>query len=64
MGRYDADYGTVLLNRGNGEFTCGGLNGVIIKGQVRRIKPLTIGKDQAFLLARNSDSVKVGPVRS
>ncbi|HKP33107.1 MAG TPA: VCBS repeat-containing protein, partial [Chitinophagaceae bacterium] len=31
MGRYDADYGTLLINKGNGNFTCSMMNGVSIK---------------------------------
>ena len=59
MGRYDADFGTVLVNRGNGSFTCETLNGLSIKGQVRRIKPIAIAGQKAHILARNNDSVKV-----
>jgi hypothetical protein len=59
MGRYDADYGTILLNRGKGQFTAGPLNGVTIKGQVRHIRPLHIAGRSAFILARNNDSTMV-----
>ncbi|HLP37961.1 MAG TPA: hypothetical protein VK159_14025, partial [Lacibacter sp.] len=56
MGRYDADYGTVLLNKGEGEFEIATLKPVI-KGQVRKIKSIQVNKQQAFLLARNNDSL-------
>lgn len=56
MGRYDADYGTVLLNKGKGEFEIASLKPVI-KGQVRKIKSIQVNKQQAFLLARNNDSL-------
>lgn len=59
MGYYDADYGTLLINRGGGNFSCSGLNGMAIKGQVRRIKPVTVGRAAAFVLARNNDSLKL-----
>jgi hypothetical protein len=59
LGRYDADFGTVLINSGNGAFSCENLNGSTIKGQVRRIKEITIGKQQAFILAKNNDSLRV-----
>ena len=59
MGRYDADYGTILINKGNGNFSCETLNGLKIKGQIRHIKPILIGKQQAFVVARNSDSAMV-----
>ncbi len=32
MGRYDADFGTLLLNQGNGKFTAENLNGLADKG--------------------------------
>ena len=59
MGRYDADYGTILINKGNGNFSCETLNGLQIKGQIRHIKPIHIGKKQAFVIARNSDSAMI-----
>jgi hypothetical protein len=59
MGRYDADFGTILLNRGNDSFTCSSINGLIIKGQVRHIKEIHINNQQAYVLARNNDSVMV-----
>ncbi|HTE27331.1 VCBS repeat-containing protein [Flavitalea sp.] len=37
MGRYDGDFGTVLINQGSGNFKAELLNGVLIKGQVRHI---------------------------
>jgi hypothetical protein len=58
-GRYDADFGTVLVNKGNDNFTCTGLNGLNIKGEVRHILPITIGHRAAFVLAKNNDSLKV-----
>ncbi|MET3882039.1 hypothetical protein ABIE54_000928 [Chitinophagaceae bacterium OAS944] len=59
MGRYDADWGTILLNRGRGVFDVESTNGILIKGQVRRIKKIDIGKNDAYILARNNDSVMV-----
>jgi hypothetical protein len=59
MGRYDADYGTILINKGKGLFTAHTLNGLSVKGQVRHIKPVTIGDTKAFFLARNNDSAMV-----
>ena len=56
MGRYDADFGTILINKGKGDFLAETINGLAVKGQVRHIKPVTIGKQPAFILARNSDS--------
>lgn len=59
MGRNDADYGTILLNKGNGNFQCENLNGLQLKGQVRHIKKITIGNQEAMILARNNDSAMV-----
>jgi len=59
MGRNDADFGTILLNKGNGEFTCETINGLQIKGEVRHIKKINIGQEEAYILARNNDSVMV-----
>ncbi|MDQ6844999.1 MAG: VCBS repeat-containing protein, partial [Bacteroidota bacterium] len=47
MGRYDADYGTILLNRGKGKFDAEILNGLQIKGQVRHIKKINLGNKEA-----------------
>lgn len=60
MGRYDADFGTILINKGGGNFSCESLNGLQIKGQVRHIRKVTLatGKE-AYVLARNNDSVMV-----
>jgi hypothetical protein len=56
MGRYDADYGMVLLNAGGGKFRCETMPGLAVKGQVRQAKPITVGGKSALLLARNNDS--------
>ena len=59
MGRYDADFGTILINHGNGKFEPENLNGMVIKGQVRHIQKINIGKKEAFILVRNNDSTMV-----
>ncbi|MEO6456188.1 MAG: VCBS repeat-containing protein [Ginsengibacter sp.] len=59
LGRYDADYGTILINKGKGKFICETINGLSIKGQVRYIKPIKIANRQAFILVRNNDSALV-----
>ena len=59
MGRYDADYATLLINQGKGSFRTESLNGTQIMGQVRHIKKLTIGGKETFILARNNDSTMV-----
>lgn len=59
LGRYDADKGTLLINEGNGRFRHSALNGLLLKGQVRRIRPLKLGAKTAFVLAKNNDSLQV-----
>ncbi len=59
MGRYDADYGTVLLNKGNGGFVAETINGLALKGQVRHIRKINNKGKEAFVLARNNDSAMV-----
>ena len=59
MGRYDADFGTLLINRGKGNFSAQTLNGLSIKGQVKHLTPIQIHNQDAYLLVRNSDSAKL-----
>jgi len=59
MGRYDADFGTILVNKGKGSFTAESINGLTIKGQVRHISKIRIAGKEAFILARNNDSTMV-----
>ena len=59
LGRQDADFGTILINKGGGNFEYQTLNGLVVKGQVRHIKPILIGNQKAFVLARNNDSLMI-----
>lgn len=59
MGRYDADYGTALINKGNGVFEPASLQPLQIKGQVRQLVPLKIKNSTAYLVVRNNDSALV-----
>ena len=59
MGRYDASYGTILVNKGKGNFDCENINGLQIKGQVRHIRKINIGEEQAYVLVKNNDSAMV-----
>jgi hypothetical protein len=59
MGRYDADFGTVLVNKGHGNFSCETINGLQIKGQVRHARKISIAGKEAFILARNNDNTMV-----
>jgi hypothetical protein len=64
MGRYDADFGTLLVNKGKNKFEPQLLKGSEIKGQVRHISPLQVRGGQAFILAKNSDSTEVIQLRN
>lgn len=59
IGRYDADFGTVLLNKGNLQFTCERMNGLNLTGQSRRVEKISLKKADAFLIVRNNDSARV-----
>jgi len=59
MGRYDADYGAMLLNKGHDSLQLTTLNGLAIIGQVRHIRKIMLGGKNAFILARNNDSARV-----
>ncbi len=59
MGRYDADFGTILLNKGNGNFSVESINGLQIKGEVRHIRKIIINKKEAYILARNNETTMV-----
>ncbi len=59
LGRYDADYGKILINKGNCKFDVQNVNGVQVKGEVRRSAVIKIGKQKAIVLVRNDDTVKV-----
>ena len=56
MGRNDADFGTLLINKGNGRMEAGGLPGMIIRNEIRKILPVKLGNDTAWVIARNNDS--------
>ena len=59
MGRYDADYGTILINKGKGLFSCEPINGLAVKGQVRHIRKINLGNQEGYILTRNNDSAMV-----
>jgi hypothetical protein len=59
LGRNDADFGTVLINKGGNNFFYETLNGLAIKGQSRRIKKISIKKEQAYIIGRNNGSALV-----
>ena len=59
LNRNDADFGTILVNKGSGNFAAENINGLIIKNQVRHIKSTIINKKKAFVIARNNDALMI-----
>jgi len=59
MGRYDADFGTILLNKGNGVFTAENINGLTLKGESRHIRKIIVGGKVAYMIAKNNDSTQL-----
>ncbi|MBX2889813.1 MAG: VCBS repeat-containing protein [Saprospiraceae bacterium] len=64
MGRYDANYGNVLTIGKDGKMKAFPMGDLIVKGQVRRIRPITIRGETFFVLARNNmATMVVQPIR-
>lgn len=59
MGRYDSDFGTILINRGNCNFTPEPLKGLQVKGQVKHLKNIKLKSGDAIVAARNDDKLVV-----
>jgi len=60
-GKFDANYGIVLIGDGKGSFTHlnASKTGITIQGDVRDIRPLDIRQEKYYLFSRNNDKVKV-----
>jgi hypothetical protein len=59
MGRYDADFGTLLINRGGDEFSAETIHGTELKGQSRHIGKIMINGVESYVIARNNDSTRI-----
>lgn len=59
MGRYDGNFGSVLMNKGNGHFESEPLNGLTIKGQIRKIEKIKVDNKEFLLIARNNEDLKL-----
>ncbi|MBK9737248.1 MAG: hypothetical protein IPO92_20785 [Saprospiraceae bacterium] len=59
LGRSDGDFCSVLINRGKGEFDFAPHEGLQIKGQVRKILPISINHKILYLIARNNEIVNI-----
>ena len=56
MGRYDADLGTILINKGKGIFEPGNIQPFQIKGEVRHVSHINVNNTPSIILVRNNDS--------
>ncbi len=63
-GRLNADYGSVLINKGGGNFVCNSIQGMLLSGEVRHLLPITINNKLAFAAARNNDTLKVFNIKN
>jgi hypothetical protein len=63
MGRYDADFGTLLQWR-NQQWVASALPGLVIKGQVRQLQPITIKGEKALIAVRNNAPLMVVRLRN
>jgi enediyne biosynthesis protein E4 len=66
LGRYDADFGKILINKGNCRFEVRNTEGVQVKGEVRRMLPIVLSpkdKSKNFVLAINNEKIKVIKVK-
>lgn len=60
LGRYDADFGSVLINLGKGNFKYEELNGIKFKGEIRHLQKIRLALNQdALIVAKNNDSLIV-----
>jgi len=57
VGRNDEDFGSLLVNEGNGNMKSYSLPGLVIRNEVRKMLPIRFGTDTAWVAARNNDSV-------
>ncbi len=59
IGRLDGDFGTVLINKGNGNFEYRLFDGFTDVKQVRKISSIKINGQTNFILARNNTNTSV-----
>ena len=59
MGRYDADSGSVLINKGNGKFDLINMEGSPLKQEVRNIKKIKVAGVEYHLFAQNNGPLKI-----
>jgi enediyne biosynthesis protein E4 len=59
IGRQDGDFGTILINKGKGEFEYNSFSGFIDIKQVRNIQPVLIKNQTSFILVRNNTNAGI-----
>ena len=59
LGRNDADFGLLLINKGNGSFEPETLSDVILAGESRKLRAITIAGQKAVVVARNNGPAAV-----
>ena len=64
FGRYDADYGTLVLNQGNNHLKAIEHNSFFFRGEIRKAVPIIIQHNQAYLIAKNNDFLQIIQVKS
>ena len=55
MGRYDADFGTVLVNKGKGKFIVEEKYNLNLPGELRSAKAISINGKKSYILPRNNE---------
>ena len=59
LGKYDGDFGTIITHKNKSLITADAIKNLVIKGEVRRILPIKITGENAFILVKNNDSLKI-----
>jgi hypothetical protein len=59
MGRYDADYGTMSVNLGQGKFQVLKLQNLALKGQIRDLQIINTVTGKHIVAAFNNDSLRI-----
>lgn len=59
MGRYDADMGTILINRGGGKYEVGLMQPHPERGEIRKVRRIVVNKVPMLLMGKNNDSLRL-----
>jgi hypothetical protein len=58
-GRYDADFGSLLMSKGASNYQKSFIPNLKINGQIRRIKPIKIGRKACYIIVQNDEELMV-----